>query len=87
MSDLEDELPLLHGTFKIHVIEARGLPDTDTAFFNIDRGDLTDAYVEVDIGHHQLMKTAYEKNNLDPTWDEEFTIVVCHRARLEHQIV
>ena len=31
----------LHGQLKIHVIKAYDLPDTDTAFFNIDGKDVT----------------------------------------------
>ena len=45
--DEEHEGILLHGNLRIHVIEAKDLPDTDNAFFNIQRGDLTDPYVEV----------------------------------------
>ena len=82
MSVLEDEerLPFLHGTLKIHVIEARDLPNTDNAFFNIDRGDVTDPFVTISLGEVPLLKTAYLPNTLDPRWDEKFSIPVCHRA-------
>ena len=62
------------------MIEAEGLPDTDTAFFNIDGDDYTDAYVTGDLGGARLFKTKYIPNSLNPTWDEEFNIYVCHYA-------
>lgn len=82
MSILEDEegLPFLHGTLKIHVIEAADLPDTDSAFFGIDRSDATDAFVIMSLGETVLLKTAYIPNNLNPRWDEKFSLPVCHRA-------
>ena len=82
MSILEDEesLPFLHGTLKIHVIEAADLPDTDNSFFNIDRNDKTDPFVIISIGECELLKTAYIPNTLEPRWDEKFSIPVCHRA-------
>ena len=82
MSLLEDEegLPFLHGTLKVHVIEAADLPDTDNAFFNIERGDYTDPFVIISIGETQILKTAYTPNNLEPRWNEKFSIPVCHRA-------
>ena len=78
--DDEDCLPFLHGTLKIHVIEAADLPDTDNAFFNIDRGDYTDPFVIISLGETQILKTAYIPNNLEPRWNEKFSIPVCHRA-------
>ena len=73
-------LPLLHGTLKVHIIEAKGLPDTDTAFFNISRDDVTDPFVEVSVGKTALLKTAVIRNCLDPVWDEKFSVPVCHNA-------
>ncbi|QQP35471.1 Uncharacterized protein FKW44_023705, partial [Caligus rogercresseyi] len=43
-----------------------GLPDTDTAFFNIDRKDKTDAY-------SKIFKTKYVANSLNPRWNESFS--------------
>jgi len=78
MSVLEDEdnLPFLHGTLKIHVIEAADLPDTDSGIF----GDLTDPFVIISLGETPILKTAYLSNTLNPRWDERFSIPVCHRA-------
>ena len=76
----EEETNFLHGTLKIHVIEARDLPDTDSSFFHISRGDWTDPYVQISLDSTELCKTAYLKNNLDPVWDEIFSVDVCHHA-------
>ena len=76
----EEQLPFLHGTLKIHVIEAADLPDTDNCLFDISKGDWTDPFVVCYLGQTPLLKTAYLPNNLNPKWDEKFTIPVCHRA-------
>ena len=73
-------MTFFHGRLKVHVIEAQDLPDTDTAFFNIDYGDLTDPYVTGDLGPARLFKTRYIPNCLSPVWDEKFNIYVCHPA-------
>ena len=79
VEDVTDwDAPLLHGLLRVHVIEAKDLPDTDNAFFNISRGDLTDPYLELKIGDTSLLKTSVKKNCLDPVWDERFTVPVCH---------
>jgi len=70
----------LHGLMKIHVISASDLPDCDTAFFNIDGKDVTDPYVNVFLGEARLAKTRYMNNDLNPCWDEKFTVDVCHRS-------
>ena len=66
----EANIHFLHGRLRVHVIAAQDLPDTDTAFFNIDRGDKTDPYVTGDLGTARLFKTKYIKNELNPTWNE-----------------
>ena len=76
----ESHMTFFHGRLKVHVKEAQGLPDTDTAFFNIDGDDYTDAYVTGDLGEARLFKTRYIPNDLNPTWDESFDVYVCHHA-------
>ena len=80
MLQYEEDTNFLHGTLKIDVIEARDLPDTDNAFFNISRGDWTDPYVVVYLDKTELCKTAYLMNNLNPVWNERFSVDVCHHA-------
>ena len=74
MLQYEEETNFLHGTLKIHVIEARDLPDTDSSFFHIARGDWTDPYVVVYLDKTELCKTVYLENNLNPVWDEIFSV-------------
>jgi len=80
--DEADDLsaPLLHGLLKVHVIEAKDLPDTDNLFYNISRGDVSDPFVELCIESSSLLKTAVKKNCLNPHWDEKFTVPLCHNA-------
>ena len=73
-------MTFFHGRLKVHVIEGEGLPDTDTAFFNVDADDYTDAYVTGDLGTARLFKTKYIENDLNPRWDEQFNLYVCHHA-------
>ena len=79
--DEDSSSPLLHGVLRVHVIEAKDLPDTDNSFFNISRGDLTDPYLELELGHTSLLKTSVIKNCLDPHWNEKFSVPVCHNAK------
>ena len=74
MLQYEEETNFLHGTLKIHVIEARDLLDTDSSFFHIARGDWTDPYVVVYLDKTELCKTVYLENNLNPVWDEIFSV-------------
>ena len=74
MLQYEEETNFLHGTLKVHVIEARDLPDTDSSFFHIARGDWTDPYVVVYLDKTELCKTKYLENNLNPVWDEIFSV-------------
>ena len=71
---------IFHGKLKVHVIEARNLPNTDTAFFNIFSKDVTDPFVVCEVGPNCILKTKYINNNLNPKWDEKFDIDLCHHA-------
>ena len=78
--------PLLHGRLHIEAVEARDLPDTDNAFFNISRGDLTDPYLEIALGPSSVVKTSVKWNCLNPVWNEKFTVDVCnpcHEVRIK----
>ncbi len=73
-------MQFLHGKIRAHIIAAEGLPDWDTAFFNISGKDTTDPYVCGELGHARLFKTKYVENELNPKWDEVFDVYVCHYA-------
>ena len=76
----ESNMTFFHGKFKVHIIAAEDLPDTDNFMWGIDRDDKTDAYVTGDLGSARLFKTRYISNDLNPVWDETFDIYVCHHA-------
>ena len=73
-------MTFFHGRLKIHIIAAENLPDTDNFMWGIDRDDKTDAYVTGDLGGARLFKTRYISNDLNPVWDEVFSVYVCHHA-------
>ena len=50
-------MAFLHGRIRVLVDRAEGLPDTDTAFWNIDAKDFTDPYVTGDLGEARIFKT------------------------------
>ena len=78
--DGDQDKVLLHGKLWVKVIAAENLPDTDTVLFNVDADDYTDPYVVGNLGTARIFKTRYIKNELNPVWNEEFDLDVCHRA-------
>ena len=54
----ETKMFFFHGKLRVHIIAAQDLPDTDTAFFNIDSKDVTDPYVTGEIGYAQIFKVS-----------------------------
>ena len=58
------------------------MPDTDNAFFNISRGDLTDPFLQVSIGSASPIKTNVVLNSLNPEWNENFSVPLCHYAEI-----
>ena len=73
-------MAFFHGKFKVSIIEAEGLPDTDSSFFNLIGKDVTDPYVIGELGNARLFKTRYIDNSLNPNWNEDFVVPVCHNA-------
>ena len=73
-------MTLLHGRLVFYIDRAEGLPDTDTAFWNISGKDVTDPFVSGEIGPAWLFKTRYINNNLNPVWEEKFSIPVCQET-------
>lgn len=71
-------MAMLRGYLYIDIIEAENLPDCDTAFFNIDPKDTSDAFAQVRIGNSVICKTAVINNDLSPRWEESHRIPVCH---------
>ncbi len=46
----------------------------------VNSKDMTDAYVDVKLGSAKLVKTTVIDNSLDPVWNEEYRVEVCHFA-------
>ena len=73
-------LTFLHGRLDVTILSAQDLPDTDKFLFNVFGQDLTDPYVEAFLGNARIFKSRYIKNELNPSWDESFKLLVCHHA-------
>ncbi|XP_063869848.1 uncharacterized protein LOC135105560 isoform X3 [Scylla paramamosain] len=73
-------MAMLRGYLYVDLIEADNLPDCDTAFFNIDPKDTSDAFAQIKIGSSVICKTAVINNDLSPKWQESHRIPVCHKA-------
>ena len=46
----------------------------------VDKGDVTDPFVDVRLGKAKLVKTSVILNDLNPAWNESYRIEVCHFA-------
>ena len=62
-------MTFFHGRLKVHVIQAKDLPDMDTAFFNLVGKDLTDAFVIGDFGEARIFKTRSKNHHLQQKYD------------------
>ena len=72
---------LLHGYLELEIKEARCLPNMETWISGlINKGDVTDAFVEVKLGKAKLLRTNTIDNELHPVWNESYKIDVCHFA-------
>jgi len=71
----------LHGHLNVAVLSARDLPDMESWLSKlVDKKDVTDAFVDVRLGAAKLVKTSIVSNSLNPVWNEEFRVEVCHFA-------
>lgn len=71
----------LHGHLFIDILEARNLPDMEGWVSKlVDKGDVTDPFVDVKLGKARLVKTSVVLNDLNPKWNEDYRIEVCHFA-------
>ena len=71
----------LHGHLFIEIREGKNLPDMEGWVSKlVDKGDVTDPFVDVRLGKARLVKTSVVLNNLNPVWNEQYRIEVCHYA-------
>jgi hypothetical protein len=73
----ESKMSFFHGKLRIHVISAEDLPDTDTAFFNIDGKDVTDPYVTGDLGYARIFKVLTSKYHFSRYSSSATMIIHC----------
>ena len=59
------------GTISFSIWAAKNLPDTDSAFFNIGKKDLTDPLVSIEIDGKELFRTNHINNCLNPIWETD----------------
>merc|ERR1712223_1177146 len=71
----------LHGHLFIEIREGKNLPDMEGWVSKlVDKGDVTDPFVDVRLGKAKLVKTSVILNDLNPAWNESYRIEVCHFA-------
>ena len=72
------EVLFLRGNLHVRVIRAEGLPDTDRGIFNLVGKDKTDPFVSGALGAARIFKTRVIDNDLNPEWDETFSVGSAH---------
>ena len=64
---------MLHGHLFIDIFSAKNLPDMESWVAKlVDPKDVTDAYVDVELGKAKIAKTSVILNDLNPVWNETF---------------
>ena len=69
----------MNGAMIILCLTARDLPDMESWVAKlVDPKDVTDAYVDVELGKAKIAKTSVINNDLNPVWNETFryTLIV-----------
>jgi len=79
-----DDNILLHGYLHIQIIQAKGLRNLDLLGITLTcrcMSDLSDPYVTVHAGVDRLIKTPTVADNLDPIWNLDYFVPVCHPVK------
>ena len=71
---------LLHGKLAIEIKSAKNIPNFDNIVSFFDWNNQTDAYVQVTLGHDELIKTNCAANAKNPQWNQSYLLNVCHFA-------
>ena len=71
----------IHGYLEIEIREGRNLPNMDKGLKGLwDAKDVTDAYVAVKLDKTKIHETKVIDDDLNPEWQEKFSVDVCHFA-------
>ena len=72
----------LHGHLFLAINAARDLPDMESWIAKLyDKKDVTDPFVDVHLGNGRIVKTSILLNTLDPVWNENYRLELCHNAK------
>jgi phospholipase D1/2 len=74
------EKQLLHGKLSIEIRSAKNIPNFDNIVSFFDWNNQTDAYVQVTLGHDELIKTDCATDTNNPEWNQSYLLNVCHFA-------
>ena len=77
----QDRTVLLHGVLRVCILRAQNLPDSGCCGLLTCQRMVSDPYVALYAGKSRLIKTAHQPNNLNPVWNEEHTVYICHYVR------
>ena len=70
---------MLHGHLIVKVFEAKDLPNMEGFLSTlVNKQDVTDPFVEIKLESAKLAKTRMILNSLNPVWNENFRIELCH---------
>lgn len=77
------DMAFLHGVLNIKLERANKLPNLDSSILSLSKKDVSDPYVvvtleDVDGEPWKVATTHVIDNNLNPVWDENFRVDVCH---------
>uniref|UniRef100_A0A2P2HX20 phospholipase D n=1 Tax=Hirondellea gigas TaxID=1518452 RepID=A0A2P2HX20_9CRUS len=74
-----------HGMLEVEIVEAKSLPNLDSSLLSLKKKDVSDPYVVVSLedeegGSWKVCTTSVIDNNLNPKWNENFRVDVCHHV-------
>ena len=80
-----DMAAFLHGMLEVEIVEAKNLPNLDSSFLSLKKKDVSDPFVVVSLedeegGSWKVCTTSVIDNNLNPRWNENFRVDVCHNV-------
>ncbi|XP_076047932.1 uncharacterized protein LOC143029220 [Oratosquilla oratoria] len=74
----------VHGTLDMNLMGGSRIKDKDNLLFNIARGDWSDSYVTVLLDTTVIFRSSVQVNTMDPVWEENTRLSLCHNASYLH---